>query len=399
MSVAHSSETVPAHVPTGRVYDFDISHDPLLKPDLHLGLLELRKRAPEIFYTPRYGGHWIAQGHDAVFEITHNHEVFSSFQGLRAMIPIGVDPPQHEDYRRVLLHAFSPRTVTAMTETIKSLATELIDQVAARGSCEFVSEVSEPLPVIVFMKMLGLPLEMMAPLRKLIITALEEGDPVKREATFDEQLVMLDPVIRERMANPQDDILSRIATADLGGRRATFDEMQRYLLLLANAGLDTVVNAMSFATLHLANDQDLQAKLRADPALVPDAIEEFFRRYAVSSIGRRVTRDFEFRDVTLKAGDRFILLLPAASLDENVHPDPGAVVLNRENPPITFGAGVHRCLGSHLARLELRILMGEWLRRIPTFRLDPAKAPRSHAGLVYTVDHLNLLWDGAESKP
>jgi len=199
------------------------------------------------------------------------------------------------------------------------------------------------------------------------------------------------------MADPRDDILSRIATADLGGRRPTFDEIQRYLLLLANAGLDTVVNAMSFATWHLARDQALQDRLRADPALIPDAIEEFFRRYAVSSIGRRVTRDIEFRGVPLRAGDRFILLLPAASLDGAAYPQPGDVQLKRETPAISFGAGVHRCLGSHLARLELRILMTEWLRRIPSFRLDPAAAPRSHAGLVYTVDELNLQWDGAKA--
>ncbi len=397
MAAATALVDAPAHVPPARTYDFDISHDPLLTPDLHLGLLELRKRAPEIFFTPRYGGHWIAQGHEAVFEITHDTELFSSWQGLRQMIPIGIDPPQHESYRRVLLQAFSPRTVTAMTATIRAMSTELIDAVARRGRCEFVREVSEPMPVTVFMKMLGLPLEMMAPLRSLIITALEEGDPVKREATFDAQLEMLDPIIHARMANPQDDMLSRIATADLDGRRPTFDEMQRYLLLLANAGLDTVVNAMSFAVRHLAVDQGLQDRVRADPGLVPDLLEEFLRRYAVSSIGRRVTRDTVFRGVSLRAGERFILLLPAANLDETVYDHPGEVQLNREAPPVTFGTGVHRCLGSHLARLELRILLTDWMTRIPSFRLDPDSPPKTHAGLVYTVDQLDLVWDGSQA--
>jgi cytochrome P450 len=398
MTVQTSPRDVPAHIPPERVYDYDISHDPLLKPDLHLGLIELHRRAPEIFFSPRYGGHWIAQSRDAIFEITHDTELFSSEQGLRKFIPLGTDPPEHEPYRRALLHAFSPRTVTAMTETIQALATELIDKVASSGRCEFVSDVSEPLPVIVFMKMLGLPLELLAPLRKLVIAALEEGDPVKREQVFDAQMELLDPVIRARMAQPQDDILSRIITADLGGRTPRFDELQNYVLLLALAGLDTVVNAMSFAAWHLARDPALQAQLRADPGQIPWAIEEFFRRYAVSTVGRRVTRDAVFRGVTLKAGDRFSLLIQAAALDEAAYPEPEKVILRRDEPHITFGAGPHRCLGSHLARLELRVLFSEWLRRIPEFRLDPAHTPKAHAGLVYTVDELRLEWDGAKAQ-
>ena len=396
--VAAELAAVPSHVPPAQVYDFDISCDPLLKPDLHLGLLELTRRAPEIFYTPRYGGHWVAQSHDAVFDITHDTELFSSNQGLRQMLPIGVDPPEHANYRRVLLQAFSPRTVTAMTGTINDMVTDLIDKVAAMGRCEFVDQVAEPLPVILFMRMLGLPLEMLKPLRKLIIEAVEMGDPKQREIIFDAQLKMFEPVIRERMAAPGDDILSRIATADMGGRSPTFDEIQRYLLLLANAGLDTVVNAMSFSIWHLARDRELQKELRADPSKIPFAIEEFFRRYAVSSVGRRVTRDVEFRGVPLKAGDRFLLLLPAASLDSAAYADPAEVVLRRKEPTIAFGTGVHRCLGSHLARLELRVLLAEWLRRIPEFRLPDGFTPKVHAGFVYTVDELHLEWDGAASQ-
>jgi cytochrome P450 len=390
-------QNIPAHVPPDRVYDYDISHDPLLEPDLHLGLMELGRRAPEIFFTPRYGGHWVAQSHAAVYDIARDPGLFSSDQGFRKLIPIRADPPEHERYRMALLQAFSPRAITAMTGAIRQLTTDLIDKVAASGACEFVGDISEPLPVTLFMTMLGLPLEMMAPVRKLVVETLIEGDPVVKERLYDAQMEMLDPVIRARIEKPADDMLSRIITADIGGRRPTFDEVRNFVLLLSLAGLDTVTNAMSFSIWRLARDPALQAQLRDDPALIPAAMEEFFRRYAPSSIGRRVTRDTVFRGVPLRAGELFICLIPAANLDGAAYADPEAMILNRDEPAITFGAGIHRCLGSHLARLELRIFLTEWLRRIPEFRLAPASTPRAHAGWVYTVDELRLEWDGARA--
>ncbi|MET0370414.1 MAG: hypothetical protein ABW039_03450, partial [Sphingobium sp.] len=307
------TQTVPQAregIPPSKIYDFDIAHDPLLQGDLHDGLLTLTKAAPEIFYTPRYGGHWVVQSHEAIFDVTHNHDIFSSNQGGRAMLPIGVDPPEHTDYRRILLQAFSPKNVNAMMPLVRELTTDLIDKVIAKGRCEFVTDIAEPLPVIVFMKMLGLPLDQMAPLRKLIIEALETGDPQERERIFDAQLAIIDPVIHARMAEPQSDVISHILTADLGGRTATFEEVQRYMILLTNAGLDTVVNAMSFDALHFARDQELQGQVRANPAMIPDVIEELLRRYAVSSVARRVTRDIDYRGVPMKEGDRLHLLLP-----------------------------------------------------------------------------------------
>ena len=385
--------TIPPHVPADRVYDFDLAYDPLLKPDPHRGLLKLAKLAPEIFYTPRYGGHWVVQSHEAIFEITHDTETFSSVPSASTpQLPIASDPPEHEAYRHVLLKVFSPRAVNAILPRINELAVELVNKVADKGRCEFVTDVSEPLPVIIFMTMLGLPLEMMAPLRKLIIEALNQGDYNDRQKVFDRQLELLNPVIEARMAERQDDMLSRIIDADLAGRHPTMDEIQRYLLLLANAGLDTVVNAMSYAALHLAQDQALQARVRAEPALIPDLVEEFFRRYSVSSIGRRVTRDVQYRGVSLKAGERMHVLLQAANLDASIFPEPDQIALRREAPPVTFGTGIHRCLGSHLARIEVRTVLTEFLTRIPTFRLDAEVPPEMHAGMVYTVDSLPLVW-------
>ena len=152
---------------------------------------------------------------------------------------------------------------------------------------------------------------------------------------------------------------------------------------------------MSFTARHLAIDQALQARVRADPALIPDFVEEILRRYGISSILRFVTRDTEFRGVRLNKGERMHVLLPAGNLDPQAYPDPARIELGREEPITTFGIGVHRCLGSHLARLELRTLFEDMLRHWPTFRLDPDDPPRESAGIVYSVDHLPMRWTPA----
>jgi cytochrome P450 len=387
---------IPSHVPPARVFDFDFVDDPLLRPDPHVGLLELGRRAPGIFFTPRYGGHWVVQSHEAIFHVAHDTDTFSSNTGAsRVMLPISADPPEHRDYRSVLLQAFAPKNVNAMMPMIRETTVDLIDKVAGKGRCDFVADIAEPLPVIIFMRMLGLPVEKKAALRRLIIAVLAEGDAARRDDIFDEQLeTILNPVIEARMAKREDDMISRILDARIGDRHPTFDEMQRYLLLLTNAGLDTVTNAMSFGLLHLARDTPLQEQLRRDRGLVPAVVEEFLRRYAVSSVLRRVARDAEYDGVHFKPGDRVHLLVPAANLDGKVFADPEKIILNREVPPVTFGTGIHRCLGSHLARLELRNLLVEWFDRIPAFQLDPERAPAIHAGLVYTVDQLPLVWSG-----
>lgn len=388
--------SIPPHVPPELVYDFDFVADPLLTPDPHAGLLELRRRAPGLFFTPRHGGHWVAQSHAAVFHVVHDPATFSStIRGYRPLPPINFDPPQHGLYRGALIQVFAPKNVSAMLPTIRELTLQLIDKVAGSGRCDFVADIAEPLPVTIFMRMLGLPVEQMPAFRRAIVAFLKEADHAKGELLFEELLRLIDPVLRARQQERRDDMISRLLDSQLGDRPPSWDEMQRYLLFLTTAGLDTVTNAMSFAMRHLALDGALQDRLRADPGLIPIAIEEFLRRYAVSTILRTVTRDTDHDGVPLRAGDPVHVLIPAANLDPAVFEAPDQVILDRDEPPLTFGAGIHRCLGSHLARLELRNVLTEWFARVPPFRLDPDDPPELHAGLVYTVDRLPLLWDRA----
>lgn len=384
----------PAHVPPSALFDFDIEYDPRLKGDPHRGVGRLQYEAPELFYSPR-SGNWIARGHDVIHEIMQDSERFFSGGFQHKLLPIHANPPEHAFYRKVLLTAFSPKVVGALLPLIEQLAADLIDAVVPAGECEFVSAVAEPLPVTVFMNMLGIPLSLMAPVRKLVIAALRTSDPAARAALFDEQLELFDPIIRHHLDTPQDDMLGIIIRSEIDGRAPDFEELRGYLLLLANAGLDTVVNAMTFSIKHLAEDLELQRRLRAEPEQVPMAVEEFLRLYAPSTLSRYATRDTTLRGCTIKAGERIILLLPAGNLDAAVFDEPSTFQLDRQTPTLTFGTGVHRCLGSHLARIEMRVVITQCLARLPEFRLDTEVPARPYAGMVYGIEALGLRWTHA----
>jgi len=275
---------------------------------------------------------------------------------------------------------------------IERLTGELIEAVVPKGGCEFVAAVAEPMPVTVFMNMLGIPLDLMAPVRKLVVAALRTSDPAIRADLFNQQLELFDPIIRHHLDEPHDDMLGIVVRSEIDGRTLNIEELRGYLLLLANAGLDTVVNAMTFSIKHLAEDLELQRRLRADPELITGAVEEFLRLYAPSTITRYATRDTILRGQEIAAGERIILLLPAGNRDAAVYPEPCDAQLDRETPTLTFGGGIHRCLGSHLARMEMRVLITQCLARLPEFHIDDQIPARTFAGMVYGIEALGLRW-------
>lgn len=404
----------PAHVPDALVYDFDYFHDPALVANPHERIAELVRNAPPIFWNPRHGGAWMLMSHFANFNASRDWETFTNqvippaqIQAMMASlppgmphipsaVPINLDPPDHTKYRVPLQAAFSPKAMSALQDSIRALACQLIDKVAKRGSCEFMSEIAEPLPVQVFLKMMGLPLERQAEYRKLVREHLGSADAGVAESIRKLQrvaAVMHDTFI-ERRDNPKDDLISLLWKIEIDGKPTTMDDMENYGVLLFIAGLDTVMNGMGFGIRHLAQDPAAQSRLRNDRSLIPDGLEELLRRYSFTVPPRRVARDVLFEGVQMKENDRVVLFLPAADLDPKEFPEPERFDLDRENKVhIAFNSGPHRCLGSHLARVELRILYEEMLSRLPEFRLDPAHPPRFHGGHVIGVDSLNLLWD------
>ena len=204
----------------------------------------------------------------------------------------------------------------------------------------------------------------------------------------------LSEAIRDHQRNPREDLISELIDAEIEGRKASFEETLNFCMMLFAAGLDTVTVSLSYGVRHLAEDANLQTWARANPNKVQELTEEMLRRYSAAQPGRTVTRDVVMDNVTLKKGDRVLLLVAGANLDPDAFDSPLAVIPGRpKTPHLAFNVGPHRCVGMHLARVELQIAYEEWLARIPTFRLDPDCASSSSGGHVLSLNSLGLRWD------
>jgi cytochrome P450 len=350
---------------------------------------------------------WFVTRKKAIVDITMNPEVYSnSFIAAAAsgehkdsqpgfmLLPIAVDPPQHTAYRAPLNQPLAAKSVAGLETAIRVMTNELIDKVLGAGRCDFFSEIAEPLPVTLFMKLVGMPTDRLAEFRHLATQATSSTvDAATREATFKRIAGILVEVIKSRQEKREDDLISRLLDANIQGRNPTFHEMLGYSITLFLGGLETVVNALGFGVRHVARDQELQAKLRADPSLIPGAIEELLRLYGIASTPRRLMRDEVCHGVQFKQGDMVLLLLPAANYDDAAFPNPEQFILGRTEQHMTFNTGPHRCVGLNLARLEMKVFYQEWLKRVPPFRLDPQAPPRFMGGFNLAITSLPLVWE------
>lgn len=402
-------------MPAEAVYDFDVHADAGLLADPHRRVTEILNEAGGLFWTPRNGGRWVAFGHPEVFEVARDTERFSSqylpkamMEAILAMMPkdapripqvtpIGMDPPEHGVFSGPLQKTFSPRAAMARIEEIRTLTDELIDQVIAVGHCDFIPAIAEPLPVTVFLRMMGLPVERLVEFRVLVQELLANSGNENRMATMALLRRAADAMLPEILArrdDPQDDLISQLWSTEVNGGPMTLELMEDYAVLLFIAGLDTVINGMGFAVRHMALNPQLQRELRADPSRIPLAVEEMLRRYSFVAPMRRVAKDCELAGRKLKEDDRIMLYLAGADLDPREFPDPEAFDLDREaNVHIAFGAGPHRCLGAHLARVEMQVLYQQMLARLPEWRLDPERPATFRSGNIIAVESLPIRWD------
>jgi len=403
----------PDHVPDELVYDFDMYHDAALNENAPDRLVDIAANAPPVFWTPHNGGMWFVTRFRLVTEAGRNWEHFSSqpfspeeAEAMRAAlpkdeqiylpVPILLDPPMHTKFRKPLNFVFAPKAMMEMQADIRELAVELIENVKDKGHCEFMSAIGEPMPVQVFLNMFGLPLERQDEFREIVKDHLSEdfGEVADQQRKLRAMAKVMEDTLLDRRDNPTGDLISRLWQTTVGGRALTLEDMQNYCILLFIAGLDTVMNAMGYGVRHLAANPELQQELRANPGLIPEATEELLRRYSFVNSMRRAARDFTFAGAEIKAGERVVLYNPAANVDPEEFPDPGKFDLHRENKAhVTFASGPHRCLGSHLARIELQTLYEEILARLPEFRLDPEKPVRYRCGPVIGPRAIHLLWN------
>lgn len=400
---------IPAHVDRARVFDYDYFGDPIYEQGVPEAVAWLQKSAPDVFWSPRLGGYWVIQGYEACVDAARRSDIFSSSKMRipRATtpspnppaVPLNFDPPLHTKYRLPLMEAFSPKAMLAWKGRIREVAVELIEAVAARGACDFFEAVAEPLPVIIFMEIMGLDKSRYREFRAMVRVMTAVPDEAERTKALRDAGILMREVIADRRANPRDDLVSRLMTWKIDGEPISDDVVLGYCVLLFAAGLDTVANAMGFIVRTLAKDQDLQRRLREHPELLlAKAVEELLRRHAVAPVARIVMQDVEWGGVRLAKDDVVLIHYPSASLDESKydHADEVDVERHMRFTAPTFGAGPHRCVGRHLARIEILVLLEELLTRLPPFRPDPQKADRMHGGYVMGMDELPLVWGGQD---
>jgi cytochrome P450 len=341
----------PAHVPDAAVVDFDMFLDPALLKDPHERVRQLLRDAPPVFWSPHNGGHWITLRFEDVYRVMREPESFSSApsspEQQRAMMarmpagmprvpqvtPILLDPPAHTMYRAPLQKAFSPATVMALKDEIEALSNQLVDAVVADGHCDFIAAIAEQLPVQIFLKMMGLPVERLAEFRLIVREFLKPRvpDPMDQARRMLSIANAMKGEILARRDDPRDDLISALWKIEVDGRPMTFDLMEDYACLLFIAGLDTVINGIGYGIRHLASHPELQAELRENSKLIPEAAEEILRRYSFVAPQRRVARDTELGGQTLKAGDTIVLYLAGAGLDPENFPAREKYQVYREN--------------------------------------------------------------------
>ena len=368
---------------------------------------DLRERCP-IAHSDRYGGLWAPMTHEAVSAIANDTEHFTS----RSVVinngrpgdeappaPIGVappitsDPPFHEIARRLLLPAFAPRPINALEDFTRELCNRLLDEI---GDDEFVDgsvQYAEHIPVGLIAKMCGLPPEDGDLFRSFVKTVLEAVDlPIEeRIEAFAPIEEYIGDVIVQRRATPGDDLITYLVETEIAGEKLSDRHVFGTVLLLIVAGIDTTWSAIGSSIWHLAQNPEDLARLVAHPELVPSAVEEFLRAYAPVSMARLVKEDFEFQGCPMKKDDWIFLSFPAANRDPKAFDNADEVLIDREiNRHSAFGLGIHRCLGSNLARMELQIALEEWITRYPKFELDPSKRTTFSQGQVRGPRNLPL---------
>lgn len=393
----------PENVPADRVFDFDIYREIPDGMDFHAFWREIMEQAPHrLMWTPHNDGHWIALTAELSDIVMSEPERFSNNTVLvpkaageaYRLIPLSLDPPEHRPFRTLLNENLGPKPLKPIEQAIVDLSAELIDGFKDRGHCDFVEDFAEQLPVTIFMMLVDLPLADLPKLKHLADQFTRPDGSMTYPEVLEAFREYLTPVIAARRNGDGEDMISRMVKGQIEGRELSEIEALNICTQVLVGGLDTVVNMLGFTFSYLARDTKLRRAIAADPALINDALLEFFRRFPVVSSSREVRDDVEFDGVTLRQGDMVMSSTIVVSMDTGMNADPLDFRLQRPGRKYsTFGKGSHTCPGAHLARMEMKIVLQEWFARIPEFRLGEDRPLAYTNGIVGSVKPFTLVWD------
>lgn len=398
-----TTQEIPAHVPPELVHNIGLTESPEFLADPFKFMAGLHERLPPLFFSVgQQGTHksWQLTKHSDVYFVLRHPEIFTTHgQGpfprdpdnYFRIIPLEISPPEHRKYRAIVDPLVSPQAIAKLEANIRKLTNELIDNFIDRGECEFAKELGRPLPVGVFLDIMGLPRSMMDEFVRWAMGLLHAQDRAVAGQVMGEVTAYLNSAIAEKRANPDGGMVSAIVNGKPGGEPMSEREIFGFVFFVFIAGLDTVFAALNNIFVWLAENPERRREIIAEPENINNVIEELLRVYTVTFSGRVLTQDYEMHGVTMRKGDRITSILPTANYDPDVFPNPKEVNFHRpRTPTLSFAGGAHSCMGAHLARLEIKIVVQEFLRRIPEFKL--AQPIEYFPGAVIGPKAVHLSW-------
>jgi cytochrome P450 len=400
----HEVEPIPAHVPPELVRPFPYLLGARTKAKPHSYIKEIHE-GPRVFWAERcfngVRGAWVPRKLEDLQRIYHDTEHYTArgfvtFAELIGetwfFVPAELDPPIHSVLRAAINPLFTPKRMATLEDKIRGYARETIATFRDRGACEFMMDLAFEFPVKVFLELMGLPQSGLKQFLAWEHGFIHEHDMEKIKDATRAVVTYLRAEIEDRRVNPRDDFISFGVRAEVEGRKFNDDELVGFCVNLFLGGLDTVSNNMGLQFLHLAERPDHQAILRANPAMIPEAIDEMMRAYAAVSTSRECIKETTIGNVTIKPGDKVHLATFLPARDPAAYPNPDEVILNRGARHVSFGYGPHLCLGMHLARREMRIAMEEMLAGLPEFGVRPGAELSYYLAAVIQPIELPLVW-------
>ena len=399
-----ASAKVPAHVPPELVWDRSFDGFTAEGDDPWLAVTRLHDGPGIVWATDASYGRpgWILTRYDLISEAFMDHEHFSAERpGMIADLlgvnlrlnPIEFDPPAHFGYRRNVNAVFAPKAAQSFEAPVRQVCQELIATFDRKGGCEFIEDFAVPFPSYVFLDLMGMPRSMAGKFLEWENLLMRGPDLTSRVAAARAIFEYLENFLAEQRRRPCNDLIKAIVTAEFEGRPFTHLETMGMLYVLYVGGLDTVYSTLGWTMRHLACHPELQNRLRDNPELISAAVEEFCRAFSVVVTHRAVAEDFEFHGVPMRKGEEVNLPLSLANRDPNMFPDPHVVDVDRKPRHLAFGTGTHICLGIHLAKREIRIVIEEFLKRFRNIRMRNGESYRYHTGRTFGVDYLPVVWD------
>jgi len=402
-SLTMAKEAVPDNVPPELVWDKSFDAFTAEGDDPFLAVSRLHEGPGIIWATDASYGRpgWVITRNDLISEVFVDYERFTAERkGMIAELvgedvrlnPIEIDPPAHHGYRRILNPHFTPRAVQSLDAAVREACTTLIDQFSGAKGCEFIRQFAIPFPSYVFLDLMGMP---RAKLDDFI--AWEDGlmrgaDPLQRVAAARAVYEYLKEHKERQKRDPANAFLRDMVGGEFEGRPLNHLELMGMFYVLYVGGLDTVYSTLGWTMRYLATHPKVQDRLRADPSLIPNAVEEFCRAFSVVVTHREVAKDCTFHGIAMRKGQEVNLPLALANRDPGVFERPHEIDIERRSRHIAFGTGTHNCLGIHLAKREIRIVIEEFLGRFQNIRILEGEICRYHTGRTFGVEYLPIAW-------